>query len=315
MNKENTGILIRNARTEKGLTQLELSDILGVSNKAVSRWECGETFPDVALLDHLASTLDLSIEELVVGEKTNLTENAQGSAEIHNSTEHMSADTPPFERTYKELVHAVKIQRRERIRQYKSVFTVSLLCLLILLESLPAFFGQSTLWSWGIYSISLAAALLLTGSLAKKDGKTLLTKTEKILSGISVATFIYAFVLMLSLTLLLMNDMLPTALNTTQLGPAISYQLLAVWLYNFITGGFLFTKLMRKSSAPIFPLFACETSLFLTLFYRDILGNLQAVKAALTSFLCSTGLVLVILLISVTALVIFQRFGEKSEQV
>lgn len=45
MNKEKTGILIKNARTEKNLTQLELSDILGVSNKAVSRWECGETFP------------------------------------------------------------------------------------------------------------------------------------------------------------------------------------------------------------------------------------------------------------------------------
>ena len=41
MDKIKTGELIKNKRIEKGYTQLELGDLLGVSNKAVSRWENG----------------------------------------------------------------------------------------------------------------------------------------------------------------------------------------------------------------------------------------------------------------------------------
>lgn len=41
MDKIKTGELIKNKRIEKGYTQLELEDLLGVSNKAVSRWENG----------------------------------------------------------------------------------------------------------------------------------------------------------------------------------------------------------------------------------------------------------------------------------
>lgn len=42
MNKEKTGELIREARIKKNYTQSELGDLLGVTNKAVSRWEKGE---------------------------------------------------------------------------------------------------------------------------------------------------------------------------------------------------------------------------------------------------------------------------------
>lgn len=41
MNKEGTGKLIKDARVEKGFTQTELGELIGVSNKAVSRWETG----------------------------------------------------------------------------------------------------------------------------------------------------------------------------------------------------------------------------------------------------------------------------------
>lgn len=51
MDKEKTGTLIKEARIRKGYSQQELGDIIGVTNKAVSRWERGESFPDVALLD------------------------------------------------------------------------------------------------------------------------------------------------------------------------------------------------------------------------------------------------------------------------
>lgn len=69
MDKEKTGKLIKESRIQKGLTQNQLADALGVTNKAVSRWETGNSFPDIALLSTLSEILDLSINALVLGEK------------------------------------------------------------------------------------------------------------------------------------------------------------------------------------------------------------------------------------------------------
>ena len=49
MDKIKTGNMIRDARTQKGYTQTELGTLLGVSNKAVSRWENGDSFPDIGV--------------------------------------------------------------------------------------------------------------------------------------------------------------------------------------------------------------------------------------------------------------------------
>lgn len=67
MNNEKTGNLIRSIRTEKGLTQKQLADELHVSSAAVSKWENGHGFPDVSLLEPLASALDITVTELVSG--------------------------------------------------------------------------------------------------------------------------------------------------------------------------------------------------------------------------------------------------------
>ncbi len=68
MDKIKTGNMIRDARTQKGYTQAELGTLLGVSNKAVSRWENGDSFPDIGVLESLADILGLGIQDLVVGE-------------------------------------------------------------------------------------------------------------------------------------------------------------------------------------------------------------------------------------------------------
>ena len=68
MDKVKTGELIRAARKAKNCTQSELADMLGVTNKAVSRWEKGQSFPDIGVLENLAHILDLKIQDIVVGE-------------------------------------------------------------------------------------------------------------------------------------------------------------------------------------------------------------------------------------------------------
>ena len=51
-------------RKEKGLTQAELGDMLGVSNQAVSKWELGMTMPDVTLLPQISKVLGVTLTDL-----------------------------------------------------------------------------------------------------------------------------------------------------------------------------------------------------------------------------------------------------------
>ena len=75
MDNEKFGKLISEARKEKGLTQKELAKTLNVTDKAISKWERGKSFPDISLLEPLGETLDVSVVELLKGEKTDKKEN------------------------------------------------------------------------------------------------------------------------------------------------------------------------------------------------------------------------------------------------
>ena len=69
MDYEKTGKLIQEIRKEKELTQMSLADKLGVTDRAVSKWERGKSFPDVSMLRPLAEVLDVSVSELLDGER------------------------------------------------------------------------------------------------------------------------------------------------------------------------------------------------------------------------------------------------------
>ena len=62
-----TGITIKTLREKKGLTQTELADILGVSSKAISKWETAKGLPDISLIEPLANALSVSVMELMTG--------------------------------------------------------------------------------------------------------------------------------------------------------------------------------------------------------------------------------------------------------
>lgn len=64
-----SGKFICEERTKCGLTQKELADKIGVTDKAVSRWETGRGFPDVSLLKPLSIALNVSVTELIEGER------------------------------------------------------------------------------------------------------------------------------------------------------------------------------------------------------------------------------------------------------
>ena len=62
-----TGSTIKNLREKKRITQAELADMLGVSSKAVSKWETGKGLPDITLIEPLAKALSVSVMELMSG--------------------------------------------------------------------------------------------------------------------------------------------------------------------------------------------------------------------------------------------------------
>lgn len=69
MNHYVTGAAIKALREKKRLTQQQLAEKLSVSDKAVSKWETGKGFPDISLLEPLASVLQISLPELLSGEQ------------------------------------------------------------------------------------------------------------------------------------------------------------------------------------------------------------------------------------------------------
>ena len=70
MDYQKIGQLIRKLRTEKGLTQAELAEILHISNKTVSKWECGSGCPELSLFPALSEALNVDFSALFAGETT-----------------------------------------------------------------------------------------------------------------------------------------------------------------------------------------------------------------------------------------------------
>lgn len=69
MNSYITGPAIKRFREERGLTQAQLAQMIGVSDKAVSKWETGKGLPDISLVEPLAKSLGVCVMELMNGEQ------------------------------------------------------------------------------------------------------------------------------------------------------------------------------------------------------------------------------------------------------
>lgn len=69
MDQEKIGKFIAKCRKDKKMTQLELADKLGCSDKSVSKWENGKCMPDLSLFNPLCEILDITVNDLMSGEK------------------------------------------------------------------------------------------------------------------------------------------------------------------------------------------------------------------------------------------------------
>lgn len=69
MDQVKIGKLLSDERKAKGYTQKQLSELLGISDKTISKWECGNGFPEASLLLPLCNELEITVNELLTGER------------------------------------------------------------------------------------------------------------------------------------------------------------------------------------------------------------------------------------------------------
>ena len=69
MNQQKIGEFLKHLRKDKGLTQEQLAEEFGVSSRSISRWENGNTMPDISIIIELADFYDVDIREIICGER------------------------------------------------------------------------------------------------------------------------------------------------------------------------------------------------------------------------------------------------------
>ena len=82
MNQYVTGAVIKELREKNRMTQLQLAEKLGVSDKCISKWETAKGLPDITLLEPIAEAFGISVTELISG---NTVRNANVSANMLRS--------------------------------------------------------------------------------------------------------------------------------------------------------------------------------------------------------------------------------------
>ena len=157
MDATKCGAFIAKLRSERGMTQKELSEALNVSDKAISRWETGKGYPDVSSLMALSEFFSVSVNELLSGKRIDI--------ESLSTT----ADKNVLE----------VIQKNERINK-KQKKQVAIYTLLLIIAISPVFFilGKSLFEAFiteinveniltSVISFVIAVAILIVGLIIK----------------------------------------------------------------------------------------------------------------------------------------------------
>ena len=82
MDQIKIGKFISECRKNKNLTQMQLAERLGVTDRAVSKWETGRAMPDPSLMLDLCAILDINVNELLSGEKISMENNNEKNEQL-----------------------------------------------------------------------------------------------------------------------------------------------------------------------------------------------------------------------------------------
>ena len=141
MDQIRIGSFLKELRKEQNLTQEDLAQKLGVSNRTISRWETGNNMPDIGMLVEIAELYDVSIPEIIDGERK--------SESMNQETKETAVKLAEYSR------NEAKTSRQKVTGTMLTVFG-----LFIIMSALAIFPNDS---SWGCNYSLLGSIFVLTG--------------------------------------------------------------------------------------------------------------------------------------------------------
>ena len=138
MDQVKAGAFLKKLRRERGITQEQLAAELGVSGRTISRWETGSNMPDISLLVEIAEYFDVSIPEIIKGER---------------KSEDMKEETKEVAETMSDYARAEKEQLVKSIRNMSIMGLAALFVYMVL--DITGLYDRSSLLRY-VYGISEA---------------------------------------------------------------------------------------------------------------------------------------------------------------
>ncbi len=258
MDKQKTGNLIKAARVKKNYTQTELGDLLGVSNKAVSRWENGDSFPDVGILENLAAVLDVRIQDVITGD-----------IGIQD------------ESVVTEVVRVAKLQQKEKKRKVvrESVLAAAILCCII--SGYLALGNNSILFvndSILVYVILMVVsfALMLVGCVSKIEvDKNDTGKFRKYMNIVSVLSLLWSILMTWCVCIMVINGCTPFGIELSSVGPFINWQLIGLFILNLAIIVFELYRYEKNDETIHGGWFISVAVMYMTILYSDMLHRMN----------------------------------------
>ena len=277
MDKKKTGNVIREARIKKNYTQSELGDLLGVSNKAVSRWENGDSFPDVGVLENLAAVLSVKIQDIVTGE--------QGAGE---------------ENAVVDIVRVATIQQKEKRRRLMKNGLLVVAVLLAMFSGIStlkiktAFFADISIYAYIIMMLISLTFILVVGKsqdLSANLGKNKLDKISKI---VAVCSVLWIVIITWSILVMIVNDIVPFGMELALIGPFINNQLVGIFVCNIIMLSVLVFRFWKYDESIHWCWLVSVSTIYLAILYSDLLHRMNSLQGMIESLSIRTIIILLI---------------------
>lgn len=296
MDKKKTGNLIREARTKKDYTQSELGDLLGVTNKAVSRWENGESFPDVGVLENLADVLDIRIQDIVTG-----------NAGMNE------------EEVVDEVLRIAVLQQKEAKRKtVRSGGMIAVILGVIIsgysgLRNGAIFFADTSVF---VYVIFLCLSFLLMfmddtlqGDADKKEERNSVGRIGK---NAALLSFLWNILFTGGMFAAVLNGYVPFGMKLSSIGPFMNGMLTAVFVINLIICVWSMYRHEKHGEALQWDGIVSMAAIYLAVLYGDLLHRMSDVSGVMENFVQRT--LIVVLAVGVSLLIMMRREKKMRKQ-
>lgn len=294
MDKKKTGILIKEARTEKNYTQSELGDLIGVSNKAVSRWENGESFPDIGIIESLSGILEIKIQDLIVGEK--------------------QADD---EKAITEIVRLAKLQER---LNFKKLYYFWIVLSFLVYSCIIGFLGLERGHLFGndsemicFISLAIILAVVVFGNPVQNVGIIPKGKNgSKLLFIISSASLAWIVLMTCSVLIMVEGGVTPFNMEINMVGPFLNNQLIIAFLLNLVILTLEFNRILKENSGIHLGVIISISVLYLSSLYGDILHKMSTIDGIYRMFFSRTIMIIAEILIFIIIAFLLKRNNAKT---